>query len=767
MKKMLRLVSIFSILAAIAIAFAWWHPADASLSRNQVFYPGNTNNTSSASGEYCYFTAPQAGWVSWGQLAGVDSAMDIPAGGFPGGVVPEDIKQFSLAWEALNKDGQPISEQNGYSAVLSSPGISGGRYSIGSTGVSVNGSQTVSLGGTFAEAPNPGVRNSYTVSIRKNGSEVASCKLIVDHSYTLNSGKHGPNSVAAGSFPAEGSYLIPSGSSTFSAVFGFSDPWVGPSLESGSSLADLYGNINVGIGQFRKGIFMTRTHIKGPTARWDLSDPLHPKNPQGIDGLGGSPAIGSGPFRDTCWGHEGNMGPIRYVEAVGGDGRIFVDYSNYFCGWQHTANFNFDAEGNLSLTGKYSDKYLNSSSGNSLYNSGILVETPSGNFFNYISGETSTKVFDVTNTSLEVPIEHSTTISWGNVREFAVLQYPGNSNQYLVGRMDTTSLGRTTVKVGKINAETGQVAGTKTQTIAGAPGDMFTNIQPVYVGGKIYVIVTDRFPLNSTSGSLRLGIYQLNTTTLTLTRTGQITLSNISAGQWRQVGLLHSVINSEDGKGYPVLEIANGGGQSGGEVTLNFYSLKNLLAASTMDPQRAFQITTVPHPAKLIKGDTVVDQWPTKDNAFIKREGGKYNLYLYRVASMIEGYDTYAKYPYEYQPFDTIFGYVPPTGVDRFATTTSFRVGTYRGDMGFRVDRIDVTSLVSNGSSPTPSTPIPPITPPANTGLPTLPGPLPGGGTCDSKYSSLCDQLDSLRRSLCKLVPTLEFCQALVGGGGL
>jgi peptidoglycan hydrolase-like protein with peptidoglycan-binding domain len=554
----------------------------------------------------------------------------------------------------------------------------------------------------------------------------------------------------AGSFPADGSYAL-SGTSgnTFQTIYAFSDPLIGPTLEAEDSFTQVgWTPVNAVIGQFHKGLFMNRVAFKGPVARWDISDPLHPKNPFKMDAIGlYDQSTGNGPLPARMWGHEGDMGQVLYAENADGDGRIHIDLANNFSSAMDVAAAIIDGSGKLSMGEKYSDIYSGYEKDGKwipgigiLSAPGIVVATPTGKYFSYFTGSNNTKIFDITDLSGVVRptpfgqepdltycygpdsgcLEHLTPpVTWPNISEWTVVQAPGSDTQYLIGKSNSNILSTTpekaTVRIAQIDPDTGKLLNPKSQTFTGVANlfsniHFFDNIQPAYVNGKIYILAFEGYSPNSdyVKGQVKIGIYSFDTTNLSLTRTGEILFNNIT-GQYSKMSHMLSVVNSEDGSGYPLLEMAmagttgNNGSQLNGDDTFNFYSLKDFLGKNSADPTPAFIMHPVPHKTRFIEGDVLVNQWPQNNNAFLKSENGKINLYVYRVAAILEGTRAYGDYPYSFSTFKAADpAYVPPTAAERVDIVKTL-AGTDKGDMGFRVDRIDVTSLTGTGSSTTPT----------------------------------------------------------------
>ncbi len=139
-------------------------------------------------------------------------------------------------------------------------------------------------------------------------------------------------------------------------------------------------------------------------------------------------------------------------------------------------------------------------------------------------------------------------------------------------------------------------------------------------------------------------------------------------------------------------------------------------------------------------------------NFFLKNESGKTSLYLYRKAFIFDG----RAFGGTGGTYDTVH-----VGADAFGDTGHF----YRGITGpttLRVDKIDVSGFTGGNFTPPP---FPTSTCPAGTNcggsgtttifLPPFENPRP---SCSAQYSSLCDQIDSLKKSICAILPSSVFC---------
>jgi hypothetical protein len=201
-----------------------------------------------------------------------------------------------------------------------------------------------------------------------------------------------------------------------------------------------------------------------------------------------------------------------------------------------------------------------------------------------------------------------------------------------------------------------------------------------------------------------------------------------------------------------ISESISGGGWGNPENQLRFYGTKTILsAASTVAATPDFVIRGRKYPNGIQIGQTLDFLLPF--NGFLKQESGKTNLYLFR------------------QSFKSMFApnQDDPNTVNALARgfVSIFFIDLRYGG-ALRTDKIDVTKLNAGTTGTTPPPGSGGGTPPGGSG--SNPPPLAGGGACFQQFRNLCDQVQSLRDQLCKLVPTLSFCKAgggtPAGGGG-
>jgi hypothetical protein len=154
-------------------------------------------------------------------------------------------------------------------------------------------------------------------------------------------------------------------------------------------------------------------------------------------------------------------------------------------------------------------------------------------------------------------------------------------------------------------------------------------------------------------------------------------------------------------------------------------------------------------------GQVIVNEWPY--HPFLKVEGGKTNLYIYRHSFLMDGRcggDRVIPYFEMACDITKVF--------DRGVNTVD---GDVRGVASLRVDRMDVTSFTgalpggngggsggtgggggtgTGGGGGLGGTPLPPA--PSST------------DACFNTYRNLCDPANDLHKSLCALYPAFPFC---------
>jgi len=349
-------------------------------------------------------------------------------------------------------------------------------------------------------------------------------------------------------------------------------------------------------------------------------------------------------------------------------------------------------------------------------------------------------------------IQSSGSLTWSGVYELKVIEVPSYKNHFLMGigsgSTDTirfaeiSSSDGTTVKQRTFNLGTRIVPGTLSYTT---------------LNGKTYIIARDNPGTTNaalTSMEQKVSFYEFNRSTLNLVKVGSMTLKNtpfgiISVKLAKDITGGASPILMVDVPiaGIPIVVPDNGPTLgTASDEELRFYSLKNRLTSNT-SPDPDFVIPAIKENWPVEVDEIVTGQSPAQ--VLLKKEGAKTNLYLYRNAFLYKGERTFYDAPFEWTESTE-----PVTPHEAYGGGWS---QSRRGVGTLRVDKIDVTSLVSGASVPTTPGISPGGTPPGGGGIGT-------GGECATQYPnntslrSLCEQIESLKAQVCKLSPTLSFC---------
>ncbi len=760
----------------------------------------------------CYFLSPsgfQDTYFVYPQPASYKGTVVTTATGDPVNP-PQDkpVTEFTLKWAAVvektNFSNDFLKESDGYTAVLSSnAGANGPIQRIQGASVPLSSaSYNTKIGSQDIV---------YTLKIMKGGSEVAACS--VDSTLKVH---WKPAYVAPQpgnvSFPGEGAYQITTSRGTSTAAFKFASPI--------TKIGFNQTNLLTQIGQHFKNITWISTRYPGgPGGRWDISDPFNPKAPEvigfaygPIDNLGsGQPPEHRGPWYDALGPHANKYrgsvlgelasGVARFAVAVG----LGTDHSGG--GVPVSVVIPLNSGSGISIGQRLNLRaynILDTYRGITRWGGVTAIDaTAAGKFFMFGIGElhNSTEpelsisdqlyVYDLTNLtgSLEPSLGQMLVYPWNGLTEIKIVEVPGVRNHFIVGRTGARVADKPTFHIGEINADTGQIVRSKSVTLDiqgvsySAPYSGIvqpragSNLEFAVVNGKTYLFMTENFTRNGRAtaqfrGTLKIAAYKFDPAELTLSRQGDLSFPDF----WTFMSGRNDAWNlarTENGDAYPLLMVPNTrqthvnfGSEAPRAFDANFYSLKNFLDSPTplsVTPATADVIL----PGEIVQKPLTLGQVILKNfesgadraeeiyQVFLKPEAGKTNLYVYRQAYLFDGRgggDPVV--PYSESPL---------TGAELFLQAASNQLGASpRMPATLRVDRVDVTGFTGGSFSPTiPSFPTS-TCPLGNCGSGTTTVTLPPfqntRPSCSVQYSSVCDQIDAIRRSICNLVPSAAFC---------
>lgn len=581
------------------------------------------------------------------------------------------------------------------------------------------------------------------------------------------------------SFPAGSTYKIKAGNSTISAEYKYAPPIPQITIPINNPLDtpgwEGYAMITE-LSNLHKGIYVYPSRLyPGPTGKYDISDPWNPKGPYMIHETNGSKG-GLGPLSNGFWDHEprhrgwysaaeNSDGETRMFHGIGVTGGNLCETVTGPCR-VHTTGVHFlswDSLGGGMVAQQIDETYFSMFDGWAQ----AVDATEDGKFFLF-KGRTANSSFGIagvsqtilkfdlsepTGTINEPFLESSGSIAWSGVSELKVIKVPGQRNHFLLGLGGTS--GGTSIRVAEISSSDGRVVRQKTSTapsVANPPAGKRTSLSSltapsvVTVGSKVYVIGRDAVyyedPFVTGYEDTVVGVYEFNAQDLTLTRKGGIQVPSANGRV--------SVASDVNGGSTPILvlntEVYSGTGfgnvfRAGEE--LRFYSLKDRLSGNH-SPQPDFVVQGEMPNFPVNAGNVVMSLSPYQ--VLLKKDGTQTNLYLYRNAFVYTGRTrTIQDAPFESAESGPI------------TTDPGYQWASYRGVGSLRVDKIDVTGIVTGVIPPGGGVPPPGGTPPGGGGIGT-------GGQCAATYPNnaslrlLCEQIEALKAQACKISPSLSFC---------
>lgn len=597
-------------------------------------------------------------------------------------------------------------------------------------------------------------------------------------------------------FPAGGDYTLPAGQGTLSASYNYSPVIPGLFFAENGSIGGGWLGLEIELSPYANYIYYNPSAFDGPDGRWDITDPMHPKTPDKLElTYGGSG--GTGPLLASQWGHEQKSQGIAVAEMPDGEARVHnsigLEKTNFdFDGTPVTSPvFGWDSAGQAFFGGQLAEDFKNT-----VINAGpgrnILGDAnpSSGKFFLYlpdarsrgvaIPAARSIFVFDTTQLgpggSKGDLLDKSGTISWTET-QMNIVRIPGMDNHFLIARAAAGGKSnKATIHMAELDPDSGLPLRKKDQTvtlpipdyvlqsIAGGDGvTYYTNplfIQSATVGGKTYVFMVDSLADTNQNPSKTsqpdwwktdtvIGIYKFDPAQLSLTKVSSLTVKN-TVGSMSSGGF--QVIADPNGQSYPLLAFLDFNlyepRDENKEGNIDFYSTQKFLSGTSTDykyPAPDFSIAKTPIKMPAQPGDLIQVQSPFR--GFLKNEGGKTNMYLYREAFLHHGERTF---------WDRVYEYIGPKPINILATLS-------RGAGGLRVDRIDVSSLA--GGVQTPATN--PNngggggdkTPPNNVNPFNLPPAPSSTDECFNKYRNYCDTIRQLQKQFCAISPDSDFCR--------
>jgi hypothetical protein len=711
---------------------------------------------------------------------------------------------FTLKWTVLVETAPyknaPVKESDGYTAVLSSNASGNNIQPINNVSVPLTGSYNTTIGTRDIV---------YTLNVLRGGVVVTSCSVDTTLSVKWIKPYVAPTPANV-SFPAgESSYSIQTSRGTSTASFKFASPI--------KNITFYQNNISTYIGSNFKNIFwIANRYGGGPLGRWDISDPWDPQGPETI-GLsqGGSPYVlgkpqpqeHKGPFSGGAWPHPPSMGfnGGTFNDSNTGEGRfIFASGESFDLSWPERDLRSISpvisvgagqgvAIGQL-LEEKWQDLFLGAYT---------MDASAAGKFFFFggggYDGKTAVRVFDITDLTGSTDRPYLNPVAsqpWQNIVELKVISVPGVRNHFLIGRAANTFpiTANPRIYVGEINADTGRIVRSNSfvlpiQGIAYSapwspsakiyPG---SNIQGTTLGSNAYIFMNENFtrygPSPLEPGGLKVAAYKFNPTNLTFARKGDILFKDHPDFTYADSADSWNIVNVENGAAAPLIarikaaknnsfDAAGAPVQTPTVIDIHVHALKSFLESASVQSV-VFDKPDVVFPGEIIKKPITLGQVITISpeqvnlgkasyHIFAKAESdGKVNLYLYRGALLFDGRSA----------GDPVFAYheYSATGDESYFMNAGQNLGSsFRGVRSMRVDKVDV-SFFTGAPTVFPTDPTDPFPggggPIGTTTNPNIPPP-PAGGACGGGYSALCDQLDQLKRLVCKLNPSIDFCASL------
>jgi hypothetical protein len=536
---------------------------------------------------------------------------------------------------------------------------------------------------------------------------------------------------AAVNFPVETSYTLASSAGNLAAAYKFSPPI--------RDITFYTSNWSTYIGNHFKNIFwIANRYGGGPAGRWDISVPWAPKESDVVGiasggaafAYGTQPALHRGPYSSGAWPHPPALffGGGAYNDSSDGEGRFVFDSGEEGAHPPELTEpravipvISMDESG-LSLGEILEEKWRSTFSANKNIaipgTTSVVDATASGKFFLFGSGGAN-RVSGLSNQlhgqDISDPYEPRilSTKSWQNITELAVVEIPTVRNHVLIARTGTTVGAKPKFYVADINADSGALSRIKsfeldmngkshssppyTPAPEVLPG---SNLKWASYGNSVYVFMNESYTRGgfdpNVPGMMKIAVYKLNSD-LTFTRKGDITLSDMPSAFLANRADIWGVARTETGNAYPLL-MALGNSSSPNVHNLRFYSLKSLLIATSptsLTPAQADFIVpglTINRPVTSGQVVTVGAAQASGEEAyhyFLKKEGTKTNLYLYRKALQFDGRIGDSVMPYK--ETQTEPGQDPAQGAQTNMLTSGFR-----GVAALRIDKVDVTSLISS-----------------------------------------------------------------------
>lgn len=551
-------------------------------------------------------------------------------------------------------------------------------------------------------------------------------------------------SVAAVSFPANGQYSLPGKAGTVNIDFSYSNP-----VPVANFFAWESRTFDAKLGNFGKGLFGAPMVAPGPAFRWDVSNPLSIKGPTVVEMTHG-PSGGSGPIFNGGWAHLDKYNGSVAVESPDGDAR-FVDR----LGMSQTAGMVWDGasgSGSFGASAFACGGGMNDGTCSAIGAGAVSIYSSADKYFVYTKSRTGIAIYDVSDMEESALTTSVGTLSW-NVSEMSTVRVPGKGD-FLLG------LGPS-VRVAKINPDTGKAAAQRSYSVGGGK-----NLQSVAYNGKIYVFIGESISSSvfDPTDYMTIGIYELNPDSWAWKKINTLTIKPAVPANTAYYSNSYQFVGSPDGDVRPVLIVptARVFDVWDQNADLRFYKTDRLFSepASTFGPQDAeLVIPKTPWPTTFQGGELIISQVPF--NALLKSEGNKVYLNLFRRAHLLSGIYSGIDAPFGVYGKITSFD-DPIWGSQLEDGGTGYRFGRdiyMAGPAAIRADRIDASSLFgisgAGGDSSVPDTSTPPG---GGGGGPVLPPPQTGN-ECVDKYRTFCDQVQRLKRDICRLIPDSTFCQ--------
>jgi hypothetical protein len=467
-----------------------------------------------------------------------------------------------LHWKSVNGTGwndPALSALDGYTATLS--------------GGSFNNKQVGLDDGLIITRSELLQNNTYTVSVKKSGSEVTKCSVKISASIAGQPQPGAPQDiiegvVTPGVFPAPGTYSITVGSGSASVSYKYAPQVPGVFVPSDNILAPRWagGNsLSTFLGQFHKAIYYVIGHEPGAYGSWNLSDPMSPSINPGPNFLAAD-EIHGGPIQHL-WPHASEGLGAMVAEDVNGDARILnrdglVEHfaSVTVVGYDPVTGYpllgpmtgitngptGFSVEqffGNKASFGQQIDPNYGVSGGGA--QPLAVFSVGDGSFFGYAAGTDKISIFDLSGNgdnwgSANPPyMKGIGSISWPGVSDLHIVQIPASQKQFLVAKLGAGAA-VPSWNVAELSSITGKIVRQKPLTFnVPSYSNYLTpslyagdDIQSVTVSGKTYFFLVETLKnvtlgsngLIQSFGTTIIGAYQFDPVNLTVTRKGSIAI---------------------------------------------------------------------------------------------------------------------------------------------------------------------------------------------------------------------------------------------------